>query len=87
VADPVRAAPLAPAIESVLKALRERKVDAPSAEGKRVAAVLRRVEVQLSEAEAKARAEEEQQAADELVREVESALEAAEEATTTDRRA
>ncbi|HLM71755.1 MAG TPA: hypothetical protein VK459_03660 [Polyangiaceae bacterium] len=86
-ADPVIAAPLAPAIESVLKAIRERKVDAPSAEGKRVATVLRRVEAQLSDAEARARAEEEQQAADELVREVESALEAAEEATAIDRRA
>jgi len=85
--DPVLAAPLAPAIESVLRAIRERKVDAPSAEGKRVATVLRRVEAQLSDAEARARAEEEQQAADELVREVESALEAAEEATAIDRRA
>lgn len=86
-ADPVLAAPLAPAIESVLRAIRERKVDAPSAEGKRVADVLRRVEAELGEAEAKARAQEEQQAADELVREVESALEAAEEATAIDRRA
>lgn len=85
-ADPVLAAPLAPAIESVLRAVRERKVDAPSAEGKRVATVLRRVEAQLEEAAAKARAEEEQQAADELVREVESALEAAEEATAFERR-
>lgn len=84
--DPVLAAPLVPAIESVLRAIRERKVDAPSAEGKRVAEVLRRVEVELSEAEAKARAQEEQQAADELVREVESALEAAEEATAIERR-
>jgi hypothetical protein len=80
-ADVIVAAPLAPAIETALKALRARRIDATSAEGKRIAAVLARVEVRLDESGERARAHEEQQAADELVREFESALEAADEAT------
>lgn len=80
-ADVVVAAPLAPAIETALKALRGRRIDAASAEGKRIAAVLQRVEVRLEESAERARADQEQQAADELVREFESALEAADEAT------
>jgi hypothetical protein len=80
-ADAVVAAPLAPAIETALKALRGRRIDAASVEGKRIAAVLQRVEVRLEESAQRARADEEQQAADELVREFESALEAADEAT------
>jgi hypothetical protein len=79
-ADAVLAAPLAPAVTVALKALERRKVDATSAEGKRVATVLARVEARLDESVEKARAEEEQAAADELVREMESALEAADEA-------
>jgi hypothetical protein len=79
-ADAVVAAPLAPAIEAALKALRSRRIDASSVEGKRIADVLQRVEVRLEESTKKARADEEQQAADELVREFESALEAADEA-------
>jgi len=80
-ADGVVAAPLRPAIETALKALREKRIDATSAEGKRIATVLARVEVRLEESAKRARADEEQQAADELVREFESALEAADEAT------
>lgn len=80
-ADAIVAAPLAPAIETALKALRARRIDASSVEGKRIAAVLARVEVRLDESAQHARAHEEQQAADELVREFESALEAADEAT------
>jgi len=79
-ADAVLAAPLAPAVAAALRSLRERKVDAASAEGKRVAAVLMRVEARLDESVVAARAEEEQKAADELVQEMESALEAADEA-------
>lgn len=79
-ADAVVAAPLAPAIDAALRALRERRVDASSIEGKRVMAVLVRVDARLDDSVAQARAEEEQQAADELVREVESALEAVDEA-------
>jgi hypothetical protein len=80
-ADAIVAAPLAPAIETALKALRARRIDATSTEGKRIAAVLARVEVRLDESAERTRAHEEQQAADELVREFESALEAADEAT------
>ena len=74
-ADPVLAAPLAPAVEAAVKAVRRRRVDPGSKEGQRVAEVLRRVELRIEAASAA----EEQQAADELVREVESALEAADE--------
>lgn len=79
-ADSVLAAPLVPAIESALRALKDQRVDAASAEGKRVMRVLERVDAELDKSAQMARAEEEQRAADELVREVESALEAAEEA-------
>lgn len=78
-ADAVLAAPLASGIEAALRAVKERRIDATSAEGKRVADVLRRVELRIDTSHAQARAEEEQQAADELVREVESALEAVDE--------
>jgi hypothetical protein len=84
-ADAVLAAPLAPAVQVALRSLKERRVDASSAEGKRVAAVLARVEARLDESAQTARAEEEQRAADELVREMESALEAADEARLTAR--
>ena len=80
-ADAVFAAPLAPAVEKALRTLRERRVDPRSEEGKRVHAALVRVEARLDDSAQKVRAEEEQQAADELVREFESALEAADEAT------
>lgn len=80
-ADAVVAAPLGRAVETAMRALRAGRVDPASAEGKRVAAVLTRVESQLDEKAAAARAEQEREAADELVREVESALEAAEEAS------
>lgn len=79
-ADPVLAATLTGALDTALRALRERRVDASSTEGERVVQVLRRVEVQLDETAAKARAKEEQEVADDLVRELESAIEAADEA-------
>ena len=60
--------------------MRERRVDATSKEGKRVASVLSRVEATLDQAAHEARADQEREVADELVREVESALEAAAEA-------
>ncbi|XXY44652.1 hypothetical protein WME91_32075 [Sorangium sp. So ce269] len=78
-ADPVVAAPLLPAVEAALGALKRRRVDAASTEGKRVAEVLRRVETRLDASAVEARADREQQAADELVREIESALEAVDE--------
>lgn len=78
-ADGVVAAPLAPAVDAAIEALRARRVDAASGEGKRIAAALQRVELRLDTSVRDARALEEQQAADELVREFESALEAADE--------
>jgi hypothetical protein len=80
-ADAVVAAPLGRAVETALRALKAGRVDAASAEGKRVQAVLLRVETQLDTHAAKERETQEREAADELVREVESALEAAEEAS------
>ncbi|MFO0760763.1 MAG: hypothetical protein U0359_30070 [Byssovorax sp.] len=82
-ADAVLAAPLAPAVKTAMKALRDRRVDAASGEGKRIAAVLTRVDARLDEAAHKARADKEQQAADELLVELEAALEAADEANLT----
>lgn len=80
-ADVVVAAPLGRAVETAMRALEAGRVDPGSAEGKRVAAVLLRVETTLDVKAAESRAEQEKDAADELVREVESALEAAEEAS------
>jgi hypothetical protein len=79
--DAVLAAPLLPAIETAKKSLRKRRIDAASAEGKRVEAVLLRVEARLDASAHEARSAAEQQAADQLVHEMESALEAADEAT------
>lgn len=84
-ADPIVAAPVAPALETALSALKQRRIDATSAEGQRVAEVLRRVELRLDASVARARADEEQQAADELVQEIESALEAADEVSLAQR--
>ena len=80
-ADAVLAAPLSRAVATALSALSAGRVDPASDEGKRVAAVLTRVETRLDSHAAEARADQEREAADELVREVESALEAAEEAS------
>lgn len=80
-AEPVLRAPLSPAIESALKALSEQRVDPSGSEGKRVEQALMRVEMELDTKARQAVAEKEQEAADELLREMESALEAAEEAS------
>jgi hypothetical protein len=74
-ADPVLAAALTPAIDAALASVRRRRVDPGSKEGKRVAEALLRVERRIDAAAAA----EQEQAADELVQEVESALEAADE--------
>jgi hypothetical protein len=78
-ADQVVAAPLKPAVDSAIKAIRERRVDATSKEGQRVAEALRRVNERLETTAKEERAAKEQEAADELLREMESAIEAAEE--------
>ena len=63
-ADAVLAAPLAPAVQTAIKSLKQRKVDATSAEGKRVAAILVRVEARLDASADEVRAGVEQRAAD-----------------------
>ncbi|HRI64499.1 MAG TPA: hypothetical protein PK156_09670 [Polyangium sp.] len=78
-ADQVIAAPLKPTVDAAVKAIREKRVDAASKEGKRVAEALRRVNQRLETTAQEERAAKEQEAADELLREMESALEAAEE--------
>jgi Skp family chaperone for outer membrane proteins len=78
-ADPILAAPLSPAVDAALKALQERKVDASSREGKRVAALLVRLEAQVEQSAQDSQLSKEQATVDELVNEVEAALEAAEE--------
>lgn len=78
-ADAALAAPLSPAVESALGVLRRGRVDATSKEGKRVAAVLQRVEARIEATNEAERANREQEAADELVHEMEAALEAADE--------
>ena len=78
-ADPIVAAPLAPALERALQSLRDRKVDATSNEGRRVTEVLYRVEERIDDSKKRARAQQEQEAADALVQEMEDALAAAEE--------
>lgn len=79
-ADPILAGPLLPALETAMKAIDQRKVDPSSEEGKKVMAVLLRVDEKLDEKAARTKAEDERKAADELVSEVEIALEAAGEA-------
>lgn len=79
-ADTTLSAALEPVVRKTLTALNDRKVDARSKEGQRVAALLLRVESRLDETVERERAAKEQAAADELVLEVESALEAAQEA-------
>jgi hypothetical protein len=78
-ADQVVAAPLKPTVDAAMKAIREKRVDASSKEGKRVADALRRVNERLDATMREEQAAKEQEAADELLREMESALEAAEE--------
>lgn len=79
-ADPILAGPLLPAVEAAMRAIQERKVDPASEEGKKVMSVLRRVDEKLDQKAAKDKAEDERKAADELVSDVEIALEAASEA-------
>lgn len=80
VADKVLAAPLSPTLESALAVLKRRQVRAESAEGRRIAEVLMRVEATIDRGVEQARAEAEREVVDDLAREVESALEAAAEA-------
>ena len=79
-ADPILSGPLAPALDSMIKAIESSKVDPVSEEGQRIVKVLRRVDATLDEKAAENKACDERKMADELVSEVEIALEAAGEA-------
>jgi hypothetical protein len=77
---PLVAAPLAPALDSTLLAVRSRRVDARSAFGQRIATVLNKLETTLDQTEQAERATREQEVVEELSREVAIALQAASEA-------
>ncbi|NUP07544.1 MAG: hypothetical protein HOW73_15965 [Polyangiaceae bacterium] len=72
-------ATLEPVVKKTLVAVSSGRLDAKSREGLRVADVLARVETRIDEMSVEKRAAEEQRAADELVLEMETALEAARE--------
>ena len=79
-ADPILSGPLAPALDSMIKAIDSRTVDPLSEERQRIVTVLRRVDATLDDKAAENKACDERKMADELVSEVEIALEAAGEA-------
>jgi len=78
--DVALGAPLLPALDRALEALKKRKVEASSPEGKRLEAMLLRVDDKLSRTERTLRAEDEKAVADELLHDVEDALDAGDEA-------
>jgi hypothetical protein len=78
-ADQVVAAPLVPALEKAVRAAKSAKLDAASPEAKRVEAALLRVDARITESQKRVKTEQDQEIADELVREMEAALEAADE--------
>jgi hypothetical protein len=79
-ADVVLGAPLLPALDRALEALRQKKIEATSPEGQRMEAMLLRVEDKLSRTERTLRAEDEKAVADDLLHDVEDALDAGDEA-------
>ena len=84
-ADAALSAALGPALARVRKVIEGKKIDPRSSEGTRISEVLRRVEARLDDTFHQGRAAREQAAADELVIEMESALEAAHEVMSTSR--
>jgi hypothetical protein len=80
-AAPEVSAPLEPALATALRYLNEGRIDPGSPQGTRIAETLARVESKLEEGSRLAREAAEQHAADELLLDIESALEAADEAT------
>lgn len=78
-ADPAMRAALAPALQKARKTMKEGRVSARSAEGERLRVALEQVEQRLDQSTREARAAEEQAANDELLSEMENALEAARE--------
>jgi hypothetical protein len=79
-AAPEVSAPLEPALAAALRSLREGRIDPASPQGVRVADALARVEAALDEGGRRERESAERRAADELVLDIEAALEAADEA-------
>jgi len=79
-ADAALAASLSPAVARVAEVLAQRRVDPASKEGVRIAEVLQRVEARIEETTVRGKEAAEQEAADELVAELETAMEAADEA-------
>ena len=80
VADAALAAPLLPALDRAIAAVRENKIEASSPEGKRMEAMLLRVEDKLTRTARTLRAEDEKAVADDLLHDVEDALDAGDEA-------
>lgn len=78
-ADPAMRAALSPALAKARKTVREGRVDARSAEGTRLRVALEHLEARIDQSTADARAAQEQQATDELLSEMQDALEAARE--------
>jgi hypothetical protein len=78
-ADAALVATLGPALERVVTSVRKKKLDAGSAEAERVRAVLLRIESSIDDSRRKKERAEQQAVADELVLEMEAAVEAAEE--------
>lgn len=79
-AAPEVSAPLEPALAAALRYLNEGRIDPSSPQGVRVAATLSRVEARLDAGGRRAREDAERSAADELLLDIESAIEAADEA-------
>jgi hypothetical protein len=83
-ADPIVAAPLAPALTSTLKKLQSGSVDPTSAEGVRVRAMLEKVSVRLDQTAEQIKSQREREVVDELAHDLESALDAADETLALD---
>jgi hypothetical protein len=85
-ADPIVAAPLAPALSTTLKKLQSGSVDPTSAEGVRVRAMLEKVSVRLDQTAEQLKSQREREVVDELAHDLESALDAADETLALDQR-
>jgi hypothetical protein len=78
-ADAALVATLGPALDRIVSSVRQKKLDARSAEADRVRTVLLRIEMSIDDSRRQKERAEQQAVADELVLEMEAAVEAAEE--------
>jgi hypothetical protein len=78
-ADAALVATLSPALDRIVSSVREKKLDARSAEAERVRVVLLRIESSIDQSREQKERAAQQSVADELVLEMEAAVEAAEE--------